>query len=60
MEVCHVGVREGKVRLKADGFVEAGAAGLSSGGLGIACRPWGALEGCRAGQIHPLIYFRKI
>lgn len=42
MEVSQVEVREGKVRLKADGFVEARPAGPPSGGLAIAMQAVGS------------------
>ena len=42
MEVSQVEVREGKMRLKADGFVAAGSAGPPSGGLGVALQAVGS------------------
>lgn len=59
MEVSQVGVREEKVRLKADGFVEAGPAGPSSGGLGIALQAMGSPGGVQSRSDTPSDLFQE-
>ena len=59
MEVSQVEVREGKVRLKADGFVAAGPAGPPSGGLGVALQAVGSPGVVQSGSDTPSGLFQE-